>query len=250
MSHELTKAVSETLPETSLKTAARFALHLLAGAAQTDCPIAWPSHEWLAVRIGCATGYMGPCVRQLVDDGRVSVWRKSGGASLYLVHPEGIDALAPIDGKAVHRRLSRTTFPVREVIEWMAGLGIVRGRQGDTPQLSWGVPLDGHPPTQLDGHPPTQLDPPPNSVVQTPQLSWTESKENRNRNYGAAKSAQTLAAKSTAEAVKKLRSEARAFRKIGKFSLAEAREKEADSREARTQASQPGASDGRKAGGR
>jgi len=140
MSHELAQAALEVLPETELRPAARFALVLLAMVAHAECPIAWGGRNWLAKRSGYSADHVGDAIKELAEGGQISVWHKEGRAALYLVHPRGIDALGPINTRAILARLHGAIFPAREVIEWMIGLGVVHGRTVPADQAEAAMP--------------------------------------------------------------------------------------------------------------
>jgi len=160
MGNTLLRAVKDAVPSSPLSIAQRAALFWLADTAPDDTALTWLGQEALAGLIGCAANYMGKTVAALVAAGMVTVWRRSGRVPLYLVHPQGIDALPPIQAKAVrsHLRSGRFNAPeIGEVIAWLSALGVMIGSANKTPQLSLGVS--------------SKRPPPPNSVGPNPNIT-------------------------------------------------------------------------------
>ncbi len=162
----------DVLPSCTLSTTSVAALLLLVDGAPDEAPLTWPAHGTLAKWIKCRENYICTVLAAIEAAGFMSVWRRSGRGSVYLIHPEGRAHLVPLASKAVRRQLRGhfSTADINAALVWLADIGALdRSGARATPPLSRGVhtsqgkalhSVEGAPSTQSRGTPPLSRDEP------------------------------------------------------------------------------------------
>lgn len=162
----------DVLPSCTLSTTSVAALLLLVDGAPDEAPLTWPAHGTLAKWIKCRENYICTVLAAIEAAGFMTVWRRSGRGSVYLIHPEGRARLAPLASKAVRRQLRGhfSTADIDAALAWLAEIGALdRPAARATPPLSRGVrtspgkalhSVEGPPSTQSRATPPLSRDEP------------------------------------------------------------------------------------------
>lgn len=177
-------ALKAALPDSPLSIAQRSAVFWLADAANNRTGLAWLAQETLMGLVGCAESTIGPAIAAAEKAGMLSIWRRVGKHSLYLVHPQGSAKFDPVASSCVRDHLSGH-FPksdIEQIVQWMIGMGAIRVGDGGgaipsgqtTPSMIRGVDGQSIPPAQPLG------DSPPSHWRASPPIIGPEPKETRN----------------------------------------------------------------------
>jgi hypothetical protein len=128
MANSLMRSVRALLPNSAHDWREAGALTWLAGAASSKTGLAWLGHKALIGLVRCGKNAIGPALERLETAGRLSIYRRPGRAPVYLVHPDGLETIAPMPADAIRAHLKLGHFgqgDTEGVLEWLASLGVL-----------------------------------------------------------------------------------------------------------------------------